>query len=161
MEVTSQTLAGVWEAIEAYLAAEQIELDDLDLIGRGRTRTLRLLIDGTDLDLDRISEVARGVSRLLDSLDAPALEGSYQLEVSSPGLERRLNRPRHFQKSIGREVVVKTADGQHRGTIVAADDELVSIAAGDTSLQLSYPELLSARTVFTWEKPPKPGQRSK
>ena len=107
-------LKAVWDAVEPYLAAERLELDDLELVGRGSTRTLRVTVDGADVDLDRIAEVSKGLSRLLDHT-AGAPEGSYQLEVTSPGLERKLTRPRHFQKSLGREAVVKTGVGFEEG----------------------------------------------
>lgn len=158
---STQGLRPVWDALEAYLAAEHIELDDLELVGRGRAQTLRILVDGEKLDLDRISELSRGVSRLLDSLEGGLVDGPYQLEVSSPGLERRLNRPRHYQKSIGREVVVKTNESQRRGTIEGADDEGFSLIEGENKSVVPYSQVVSARTVFTWEKPPKPGHRSK
>ena len=93
--------AELWEITHEYLAAERLELDDLELVGRGRGRTLKVTIDGEGLDLDRIAEVSRGLSRLYDA--ESDLEGPYQLEVTSPGLERALKRPRHFEKSVGRE----------------------------------------------------------
>jgi ribosome maturation factor RimP len=160
MEATSERLEDVWEAILAYLSAEKIELDDLELVGRGRAQTLRVLVDGEGLDLDRIAEVSRGLSRLLDSMDIPALEGPYQLEVSSPGLERKLTRARHYEKSIGREVVVKTASGQRRGVIVAAGPDHFTIAEESSQTVIPFTEVVSARTVFTVPKPPKPGHRS-
>jgi len=160
METRNLAYPELWDALEAYLAAERIELDDLELVGRGRAQTLRILIDGDKLDLDRISEVSRGVSRLLDSFEGRTPDGPYQLEVSSPGLERKLNRPRHYQKSIGREAVIRTGDGQRRGVIEAADDDGFTLTEGETKTALSFSEVLSARTVFTLEKPPKPGQKS-
>ena len=154
----------IWKVVDPYLAAEKLELDDLELVGQGRGRTLRVVVDGQGgLDLDRISEVSRGLSRLLDSL--PDLEGPYQLEVSSPGLERRLNRPSHFIKSVGREVIVKTSTGTTRGTLTAADGAGFSVkaeAADGETVTFPYDQVLSARTVFRWERSPKPGQpRSK
>ncbi len=70
---------------------------------------LRVTVDGHEVDLDRLAEVSRGLSRLLD--DETDLQDAYQLEVTSPGLERKLRRPTHYEKSVGREVVVKTVVG--------------------------------------------------
>ncbi|MGH8924811.1 MAG: ribosome maturation factor RimP [Acidimicrobiia bacterium] len=160
----SQVLRAVWDAVEPYLAAERLELDDLELIGRGRARTLRVVIDSETekVDLNRISEVSRGLSRLLDNLEEGSdLAGPYQLEVTSPGLERMLTRPRHFQKSLGREVIVKTEAGTRRGSLtrVGEDDLTVTTDQGPVSIVLS--EVVSARTVFIWEKPAKPGQKAR
>ncbi len=148
----------IWTVVEPYLAAEKLELDDLELVGRGRARTLRVVVDGEGgLDLDRISEVARGLARLLDSI--PDLEGPYQLEVTSPGLERKLTRPSHFAKSVGREVVVKTNDATVRGVLTEAGESDFAIKGEADQIEaVSYDQVVSARTVFRWERAPKPGQ---
>ena len=158
----------IWKVVEPYLAAEKLELDDLELVGRGRALTLRVVVDGEGgLDLDRIAEVARGLSRLLDSV--PDLEGPYQLEVTSPGLERKLTRPSHFAKSVGREVVAKTNAGTGnagtgnprtiKGVLTqAGESDFVIKGEADQAETIPYDQVLSARTVFRWEKAPKPGQ---
>ena len=156
----------LWKVVEPYLAAEKLELDDLELVGRGRAFTLRVVVDGDGgLDLDRLAEVSRGLSRLLDSV--PDLEGPYQLEVTSPGLERRLTRPSHYAKSRGREVVVKTNAGGGaartiRGILTEArEGDFDIVAEGDEVQTLSFDQVQSARTVFRWERAPKPGQARK
>ena len=147
----------IWKVVEPYLAAESLELDDLEVLGRGRARTLRVTIDKTGgIDLDRISEVSRGLSRLLDS--ETEIDGPYQLEVSSPGLERKLSRPSQFQKSVGREVVVKTATFTVRGVLAAASQESFQVQSADAEVRsVRYEDVTSARTVFRWERAPKPG----
>ena len=159
----SQQLRAVWEAVEPYLAAERIELDDLELVGRGRGRTLRVVIDSETekVDLDRIADVSRSLSRLLDNLseEPSELDGPYQLEVTSPGLERKLTRPRHFQKSLGREVVVKTEAGTRRGVLTGLGENELTLTTDQGSESVALSDVVSARTVFTLEKPPKPGQK--
>lgn len=152
----------LWGLIEPYLAAERLELDDLELAGQGRGRTLRVFVDGGEgekVDIERLADLSHGISRLLDA--ESDIEGSYQLEVSSPGLERKLRRPAHFVKSIGREVAVKfTRDDTNetlRGILTSADADqfIVSHEAGEATV--AYPQVVSARTVFRLEKAPKPG----
>lgn len=158
------TVEQIWDLVEPYLAAEKLELDDLELIGHGRSRTLRVVLDGPDsdgpvattLDLDRISEVSKGLSRLLDN--STDLEGPYQLEVSSPGLERKLSRQSHYHKSLGREVIVKTSNGTLRGVLTKADEVTFEVNTQDGLETLPYDKVVSARTVFHWERAPKPGQ---
>lgn len=152
---------GLWDITQAYLVAEHLELDDLEVLGKGRSRTVKVVIDGENLDLDRIAEVSRGLSRLYDA--EYDTEGSYQLEVTSPGLERALKRPGHFAKSIGREVVLKGRDpagevATHRGVLTAADDEAAVVRVDDTEHRYPYEAVISARTVFRWEASPKPGK---
>ena len=153
------TTTEIWQLVEPYLAAERLELDDLELVGRGRGRTLRVAVDGDGVDLDRLAELSRGLSRVLDN--ESALEGSYQLEVTTPGLERKLKRPEHFRKSIGREVVIKvTVDGTNRtirGLLETAGDEEFTVDGEEGRFTHEYTDVVTARTVFRWEKAPKPG----
>ena len=152
-------IADIWTVVEPYLAAERLELDDLELSGHGRGRVLRVTVDGDNVDVDRLAEVSRGLSRLLDN--EPGLQDQYRLEVSSPGLERRLRRPAHYLKSVGREVVVKTTEaGQkatYRGIITDADQSHFTVDADEGPVTVSYDEVVSAKTVYRWEKAPKPG----
>jgi ribosome maturation factor RimP len=145
--------------VEPYLAAEHLELDDLELSGTGKGRLLRVVVDGEDTNVDRLADVSRGISRLLDN--ESDLDGSYQLEVTSPGLERKLRRPSHFIKSVGREAKLKVNQGERnrtlRGIISDANDETFTVDVEDESLVVSYQDVLTARTVFRWEKAPKPG----
>ena len=153
----------VRQLIEPWLAAERLELDDLELKGSGPGRTLRVVVDGTEpVDLDRIAEVSNGIGRLLDA--EVDLDDPYQLEVTSPGLERVLKTPRHFQKSVGREVNMKIRrDGETtlvKGVLTHAGDDGGSVAAEDGSnVEFAYDEIAKARTVFRWEAAPKPGKK--
>lgn len=151
----------LWSLLEPWLDAEGIELDDLEVLGGGAGRVVRVFVDSPGgVDLDRITHLSRGLARLLEDTDL----ASYTLEVSSPGLERTLRRPSHFQKAVGREVVLKTRDEvsgarNHRGilTAVGEGDLLVTVDGSDRSIPLD--RVTQARTVFRWEKAPKPGKR--
>lgn len=161
----ADTITGVgerlWHLLEPYLAAEGVELDDLDVRGGGRGRMVRVLVDAPGgLGVDRIAELSRGLSRLLDEEDPVA--GSYTLEVSSPGLERALKRPRHFAKAVGREVAVTTSnevDGatNHRGTLQAGGDDAIEVEVDGSMRTIPMTSISKAKTLFRWEKTPKPG----
>ncbi len=180
----------LWKVIEPYLAAEHVELDDIEVLGTAGASILRVTVDvaptdGSDavdgdetVGVDRIARISRGISRLLDEHDP--IDGSYTLEVSSPGLERKLRRPRHYEKAIGREVRVKSrapynGNRVHRGVLTAADEDgftvvvpitegggdgTAGVDGGDEGDErtFSYEDVASARTVFVWEKS-KPGNR--
>lgn len=153
------TVSDIWTVVEPYLAAERLELDDLELLGRGPGTLLRVVVDGESVDIDRLADVSRGLSRLLDN--ETALNDSYRLEVTSPGLERNLRRPSHYSKSVGREVVVKVADGDKKATIRGilsdAGESSFTVESGDERSVVNYGDVLTAKTVFRWEKAPKPG----
>jgi ribosome maturation factor RimP len=94
--------------IAAPLAAQEgLELIDVELGGPGGRQILRLLIDKSGgVSLDDCTSISRAVSAALDVEDP--IEGTYDLEVSSPGLDRPLRTPEHFQKFAGSRVRVKT-----------------------------------------------------
>jgi ribosome maturation factor RimP len=155
----------LWDTLERYVSAEGIELDDVEVLGRGPRRVVRVTVDAAEgLDVERIAEVSRGLSRLLDGEDT--FDGPYTLEVSSPGLERRLRRVEHYRKSLGREVVVKTAEAvdgarSHRGILRDIDDNTVVVTVDDVDRTIPLSTVTRARTVFRWEAAPKPGKRGK
>lgn len=153
--------AALWDTLERYVSAEGLRLDDVEWSGR----VLRILIDADGgVDVGRISDVSSGISRLLDS--ESDMQGSYTLEVSSPGLERKLRRPAQFRASVGREVVVNVrVDGDgtetHRGVLEAADDEVCILSIDGAARTIPMGEIASAKTVFRWERSAKPGKQRK
>jgi ribosome maturation factor RimP len=94
--------------IAAPLAAQEgLELIDVEIGGGGGRQVLRLFIDkATGVSLDDCTSISRAVSAALDVEDP--IQGTYDLEVSSPGLDRPLKKPEHFQKFLGSRVRVKT-----------------------------------------------------
>lgn len=153
----------LWGVVEPYVAAEGVELDDLEVVGSGPGTVVRVTVDGPEpVDVDHIAALSRGVSRLLDAEDP--VSGSYTLEVTSPGLERKLRRPRHFEKSLGREIKVKTRHpvgdaSQHRGVLSQVDEDGFLVDVDGEERRIAFDEVASAGTVFVWEKAAKPGSR--
>jgi ribosome maturation factor RimP len=126
-------------------------------------RILRVKVDraggnGRDggVDLDTIATVSQRLSRRLD-LEGFEQDRPYELEVGSPGLERPLREPRHFERSVGQQVRVKTVepvDGRrvHEGALVSAAAEAIVIASEGGELRVPYDGIASARTVFAWKR---------
>ena len=115
---------------------------------------LRVTVDRDGgVDLETISGVSERLSRRLDLEDFGPPE--YALEVSSPGLERTLRTPRHFERSVGQRVKVKTVEPvagskTHEGALVSADAEAIVVVAAGGELRVPYADIASARTVFEW-----------
>ncbi len=155
--------ARLWDLVGPYLAAEGIELDDLAVRGGGGARLVRVTLDAPGgMDVEAIARASQGLSRLLDQADL--LAGAYTLEVGSPGLERELRRPAQFGKALGREVVVTTVDPldgsrRHRGVLDEVSGEAVTLLLGEGTRQIPFGQVAEARTVFRWEKAPKPGHK--
>ncbi len=108
--------------------------------------------------LDQLALVTRLVGRDFDHHDP--IPGHYTLEVSSPGLERTLRTPAHFQREIGKTVNIRlrsTVNGERRlnGVLIAADDDTATIRLDDKDLServITLSTIDRARTVFQWEK---------
>ena len=100
------------ELLEPPLRALGFDLADLEAHA-GRPGVLRVFIDREPvITLDDCELVGRQLSAFLDVEDP--LPGSYVLEVSSPGLDRRLRTPEHFSRFVGREVK-SSSSGHARG----------------------------------------------
>ena len=129
------------------------ELTDLELKLGGRDGLLRIFIDKDEgIDIEDCEAVSRQVSAILDVEDP--LPGHYTLEVSSPGLDRTLTKPAHFQRFMGEDVKVKLRfplDGRRnfRGELKAANDEQIEVEVDGQSFSLPLATIESARLVPT------------
>jgi len=131
------------------------ELAEVDHRGGGRGRTvLRVTIDRDGgVDLEAVAEVAARISRRLDLEDLGT--GRYELEVSSPGIERSLKTPAQYRRARGEQVKVKiTEEGSGAqvlvGTLVGADDESITVDVDGASVRVPLSDVASARTVADW-----------
>ena len=153
----------LWKLCEDYLVGQGLELDDLEVTGKG-PRLVRITVDCEGgVDVQRLAEASQAISRRLDEVDP--FEGPYSLEVTSPGLERNLRRPLHFRKSIGRDVTVKTSSEvegfrHHQGVLESVGSEHFVVRVGGTARRIAYRQVRSARTRFEWKKRPKSGKKS-
>lgn len=127
------------------------ELTDLEVrLGSGNG-LVRLFIDKpAGVDLDDCEKVSLAVSALLDVEDP--VPGNYHLEVSSPGLDRKLTKPEHFQRFAGETVKVQMRfpiEGRRRfrGTLVSSDDENIVVEVDGESHSLPLKTIDTARLV--------------
>ena len=106
------------------VAALGLELEDVELRSAGRRLILRVLVDtATGISLDEVATAAQAVSEVLDGTDALG-DAPYTLEVSSPGVDRPLTLPRHWQRNVGRLVAVSLTDGgQVTGRLTRIEDD--------------------------------------
>lgn len=168
---TEETVAELLEPVVASLGAELV---DVDFNGG----VLRLTVDQEGgVTTDVLATVNRTVSPILDQHDP--VPGRYTLEVSSPGVERKLTKFAHFERAVGENVIVKREPGldprRVKGALieVVGDDmssgEVVVDATEFDGIDLAEVERFSvamneidtARTVFDWGPAPKPGGKNK
>lgn len=148
------------------LADLSLELYDLEFNGG----ILRVTIDtpagqAAGVDIDQISLVTRLLGRELDH-NENAVPGRFTLEVTSPGLERTLRTPHHFQREIGKSVTIRLStehEGRRRlaGVLIGATSTTASVRLDDSRETAEVPLALidKAKTVFVWESQPKPNSK--
>lgn len=105
------TTARVWELAAPLAAAQGLEIIDIELRREGSRggRVLRLYLDKDGgPNMDELSRVSRDLGAALDEHDV--VEGAYTLEVSSPGINRPLKLPEHFERFVGKRVRVRTRE---------------------------------------------------
>ena len=127
------------------------ELVDLEVRLGGKGGLVRVFIDKPEgIDLDDCEKVSLAVSALLDVEDP--VPGNYNLEVSSPGLDRKLTKVEHFQRFEGEIVKVQMRfpiEGRRRfrGTLVSSDDENIVVDVDGESHSLPLKTIDTARLV--------------
>jgi ribosome maturation factor RimP len=137
------------------VTAAGFELEQLDVIAAGRRRLVKVVVDADDgVDLDQVAEVSRAVSSVLDSHDA-ILGGPYTLEVTSPGLDRPLTKPRHWRRAKLRLVAVKQPDGtRFTGRVGQADDDGVELLVDGNLTRVGYADMAHAVVEVEFKQPP-------
>lgn len=163
--MSDQIIDKVTRMIAPMVADMQLDLYDIEFRGG----VLRVTIDtppGSEsgVSLDDIALLTRMISRDFDHDDP--MPGSYTLEVSSPGLERTLRTPRHFEREIGKTLALRLRDvaaGDRRlqGTLIGATETEATIRLDDTLEErvVPYAQIDRAKTVFVWGPAPKPGKQ--
>lgn len=121
-------------AIRPIIEATGNYLEELTITTAGKVKILTVIVDSdTHLNLDQVTAVTKEISQVIEEL--PVLgDSAFTLEVTSPGLDRPLTKPRHWRKNLGRLVkvtmqsglVVEGRIGQASETTVLVDENTVS-----------------------------------
>lgn len=145
---------GVEERVREIVAPllDDLGLELVDVVWAGGRLVVTVDADGGVGTRD-LATATRTVSAELDVTDP--IPGRYTLEVSSPGLERKLRRPEHFARAVGDRVSVRyRADDGHvrvTGVLTGADTESVTILGDEgETVRVALEDVTKARTVFEW-----------
>jgi len=144
----------VRELAEEVIAGTSYFLVDIEVRGHKGTRVVEVYVDSTeDLDHDDLAVVSKELGFLLDVEDV--VDGSYKLEVSSPGIKRPLTVPQQYQKNVGRTLRVRYCIENDEEIVVGdlqrADDEGIELElASGEQIALTYDEVQQARIELPW-----------
>jgi ribosome maturation factor RimP len=114
-----------------------VEVLAVELNGPERFTVFVDRAEGVDLEL------CQRVTRVLDEYLR-----TYAVDVSSPGPERPLRKPEHFQQVVGRQVKLKTAErSKLRGEVTRAGDEAVTVAADGAEVDIPYDQIVRGNLI--------------
>ena len=110
-------------------------------------RVLVTKVGGVKLDL--CAKISHELSPFLDV--HPPMSQQYRLEISSPGIERKLTKQVHFENAIGEKVKLKLGEGEKvKGTLKSADANGIVVETKQGDESFSYGELNTSKTYFDW-----------
>ena len=144
------------ELLESIVAGEGLELLEVEFLREREGWILRLFIDkpGGRVGLDECSQVSRAVDTVLDVEDI--IPHEYNLEVSSPGVNRPLKKPAHYERVKGQKVKVKTYGPigepprkNFTGTLTEVAADAISVdVEGAGSFRISFKDIAKANLEF-------------
>ncbi len=150
--IQAQIHQQVEEIAESLLTSEGMELVDLEYRREGRRWVLRLFIDKEGgVNVDDCARISRELGDLLDVKDV--VPQAYVLEVSSPGLNRRLRKREDFSRFAGRKVqlrLVSPIDGRKniQGELVGIEGEKVVVAIPEGRFSVALKDIAKANLIY-------------
>lgn len=146
----------VWELAAEALGAFEAQVLDITFTPHQSRAVLRVIVEPVDetidsVDIDVIARLSRALARALD--DADPIASKYVLEVSSPGADQPLLRPRDFRRNITRTVLVEhpSFDAPVTGRIDAVAEDTVVLATDDgATVTVPLTAITSAHVVLPW-----------
>lgn len=109
-QMDSLVIGRVWRVAEPLVTDHGMEIVDIEYHREGRGNVLRFYLDRAEgqITIDDLALMSRRLGDLMDVHDV--VPGRYTLEVSSPGINRRLRHPAHFRRYIGKRIRVRTVE---------------------------------------------------
>ena len=142
------------ESIKLAVEGCGVELYDIQTTKEHKVNILRVYISHKDgVNLDKCAHVSRMISPLLD-IQEP-MYGKYNLEVSSPGIERKLKTLHHFKCSIGSDVKIKEYSTEVlKGKLLnVLDNGEIEVDDINNGIQkTTFDNILAASTYYDWNK---------
>jgi ribosome maturation factor RimP len=139
---------------EAVTAAG-FDLDAFEVQQAGRRQLVKVVVDGDDgVGLDEVAQISRAVAAVLDE-NEHILVAAYTLEVTSPGLDRPLARPRHWRRAKFRLVKITPHEGAaYVGRVGHSGEEGARVLVDGVLSDVSYASVAKAVIEIEFKQPP-------
>ena len=165
--LSQQLLDKIEKVAQEIAVREGCTVYDVEYTGGPMGKTLCVYLDktGNTVGIDECSKVSRELNEILDT-EGFLPEENYVLEVSSPGLERVLSRPAHFQSVVGKKIYVKTSQSaeslglknsplklakQFNEVLHSADETGIVFKLDEQELKIPFTVIEKAHLVFEFE----------
>ncbi|WP_277673286.1 ribosome maturation factor RimP [Piscibacillus halophilus] len=146
------------ELVQPIVDEMNLELVEVEFVKEGNNYFLRVYVDKEGgIDIEECGKVSEQLSEKLDEADP--IEQAYFLEVSSPGVERRLKKRSDFERFVGSHIYVKTyepIDGNKEfyGDLIAFENDLVTLVIKEKTrekeIQIPYDKIAKANIAVTF-----------
>ncbi len=147
-----ELIGRIWNLVEPVVAARDMEVLDIEYRRESLGWVLRIFLDSQrGIRVEDCAEISRVVGEMLDAADLIPI--AYNLEVSSPGIDRPLRKLEHFQKHIGDIIEVRTISPvqnrrNFRGALKEVSPEGVTVQCDSQDYSIGMPLIERARLLY-------------
>ncbi len=140
------------QTLKQLIEDKGVSLYDTEIVTDKDKRIFRIYITSKNgISLNKCSEITKIISPILD-IDPP-LNGEYTLEVSSPGIDRKLSKLEHFENSIDELVKIKLSCGEKfKSKILKVENKNILLYDKDNKEEklVNFNDIIKAKTYFEW-----------
>jgi len=142
--------------IAKLVEGQQYEMVELKIGGSAQKAVIQVFIDQEGgVTIKDCVALTRRIRFELDLVGDSILTQDYRLEVSSPGVDRKLTTPGDFMRNIGRDIVLQCLRTRDcvlvQGTLIAADDSIFRVRTRQGEEEYQYTEIQSASIQLKWK----------
>tara|TARA_Y100000813_G_scaffold179764_1_gene147707 strand:- start:284 stop:757 length:474 start_codon:yes stop_codon:yes gene_type:complete len=140
------------QQIDSYLKDENLELYDLNIVNFPNISKIEVFIYSVDdVNIDITTRLNKQLNRLIEDLGFE--KGSFDMIVSSPGIERKLKSFRHFELSVGELIKVKLFNPINNvytfeGDLISIDEKNIVLKADMTEIKINISNIKNAKIEF-------------
>ena len=142
----------ILEAFDLYLSEENLELYDINIVDYPSISRVEVyIVSDNEIDIDLTSRLNKQFQRLLENMGIE--KGSYEMIVSSPGIERKLKTNRHFELALGELVKIKLFEPIEsvyvlEGYIESAGKQDIKLIVNSVEVVINFSNIKSAKIEF-------------
>ena len=140
------------QQIDSYLKDENLELYDLNIVNFPNISKIEVFIYSVDdVNIDITTRLNKQLNRLIEDLGFE--KGSFDMIVSSPGIERKLKSFRHFELSVGELIKVKLLNPINNvytfeGDLISVDEQNIVLKTDMTETKINISNIKNAKIEF-------------